>query len=101
MTDTIERAEAIDRLREIQEEIEELLGEAKRCIRAAGGTKTQTMIRAEAYWIAHIIGALRNDHGYLGGSMATMQDTIEELESDDDCDEDLERPDDNDEEDLA
>ena len=89
MTDAAQRQEAIDRLREIQTEIEELLDEALHCIRDAGGSTAQ----ADAYWKAHIICALRNDHEYLGGSMVTMQDTIEELESggespDDDGDED-------------
>ena len=82
MTETTER-KAIDRLREIQEEIEELVGEAMKCIRTAGGSTAQ----ADVYWKPHIIGALRNDHGYLGGSMVTMQDTIEELESQGDDDE--------------
>jgi len=86
---TAQREDAIDRLREIQSEIEELLDEAMHCIRDAGGSTAQ----ADAYWKAHIICALRNDHEYLGGSMVTMQDTIEELESggespDDDGDED-------------
>lgn len=76
MTDATERAEALDRLREIQCEIEILLDEAMHCVRGAGGSTA----RAEAYWKAHIICALCNDHQYLGGSMATMQDTIEELE---------------------
>jgi len=74
---TTERQEAIDRLREIQSEIEELLDEALQCIRDADGSTTQ----AEAYWKAHIVCALRNDHGYLGGSMFTMQDDIEALEA--------------------
>lgn len=87
---TAQREEAIDRLREIQTEIEELLDEALQCIGDAGGSTAQ----ADAYWKAHIICALRNDHEYLGGSMVTMQDTIEGLESggepspDDDGDED-------------
>lgn len=73
------KTDEIDRLREIQEEVEELVGEAMACIRAAGGSTAQ----ADAYWKPHIIGAIRNDHEYLGGSMVTMQDTIEELESHD------------------
>jgi hypothetical protein len=90
MIDATGRDKAIDRLREIQGEIGELLDEALHCIRDAGGSTAQ----ADAYWKAHIICALRNDHEYLGGSMVTMQDTIEELESgdepspDDDGDED-------------
>lgn len=79
MNDTSERREAIHRLREIQNEIEELIDEAMHCIRDAGGSTAQ----AEAYWKVHIICALRNEHEYLGGSMVTMQDTIEALESED------------------
>lgn len=35
--------------------------------------------RAKAYWIAHIRMALDNDHGYLGGSMVTAEDTLSSL----------------------
>ena len=82
MTDATQRQEAIDRLREIQSEMEELLIEALQCIREAGGSTAQ----AEAYWKAHIVCAIRNDHGYLGGSMVTLQDTIEDLETGEDDD---------------
>ena len=34
---------------------------------------------AKSYWLAHIVTALDKDHGYLGGSMGTMQDTIDAL----------------------
>jgi hypothetical protein len=79
MTDTTTRDEAIDRLREIRLEIEELVDEAMDCLRDAGGSTD----RAESYWRAHIICALHNDHHYLGGNMCTLQDTIDELEADD------------------
>ncbi len=36
--------------------------------------------QADAYWLAHIRCALDKEHGYLGGSMVTMQDTIDALE---------------------
>lgn len=35
--------------------------------------------RAKAYWTAHIAMAVDDDHGYLGGSMCTVQSTINEL----------------------
>jgi hypothetical protein len=37
--------------------------------------------RAKAYWYAHIICALTNDHDYLGSSMSTMQDAAEVIEN--------------------
>jgi hypothetical protein len=36
--------------------------------------------RARSYWYAHIRTALDKNHGYMGGSMVTMQDTIDEFE---------------------
>ena len=36
--------------------------------------------RAKAYWYAHIVMALSNDHDYLGKNMATMQESAEVLE---------------------
>ena len=41
-------------------------------------------MRAESYWIAHVITAVSNDHGYLGGSMVSLQNTIDEIKNDDD-----------------
>jgi hypothetical protein len=37
--------------------------------------------RAKAYWYAHIVMALSNDHDYLGKNMSTMQESAEVLES--------------------
>lgn len=67
-------SEAIDRLNEIKDEIAELIAEARVLLRG-----TPEAHRAEAYWLAHIRCALDSDHGYLGGSMVTMQDTIDAL----------------------
>ncbi len=39
--------------------------------------------RAESYWYAQITTALDNDHGYLGGCMCSMQDTLNEWEEED------------------
>ena len=44
------------------------------------------LMRAESYWIAHITTAVTNDHGYLGKSMASLQDTIDEIEDGEDDD---------------
>jgi hypothetical protein len=58
----------------IRLEIKELLDNASRLVR---GTREEE--RAKGYWIAHIRCALDKEHGYLGGSMVTMQDTIDAL----------------------
>jgi len=62
-----ELREKIDRLWEIQEEMLELLDEAKEILR-----DTKAYDRADA--------ALTSDHGYLDRSMCSMEDTIQELE---------------------
>jgi len=59
-------------------QIEEALEEMRTALRACDDEMLWT--RAKAYWWAHIRCALDNDHEYLGGSMFTMQDTINELE---------------------
>lgn len=33
-----------------------------------------TRERAEGYWFAHIMTAIKNEHKYLGGSMTTLVD---------------------------
>jgi hypothetical protein len=78
--DVHERAE---RLNEIKEEIKAFLGEAKRMLRGTG----ITWERARSYWFAHILGALDEENEYMGGSMFTMQDTINELMGKDEEDE--------------
>jgi hypothetical protein len=62
------------RLEELQEQMLELLGEADGILQ---GTSEHSA--AQAYWLAHVETALTNDHGYLGGSMTTMQDTIDAI----------------------
>lgn len=66
----------INRLEEIKEEMLELLDEADRLLSGAEG---MVYDRAKAYWIPHIKMALTKEHDYLGGSMETLEDTIEEL----------------------
>ena len=85
MSNTATRDEVIDQLREIQEQILELIDNAKGLLKAGGYDGAR--MRAEAYWIPHVITAISNDHGYLGGSMTTLQDTIEEIENGEDDDE--------------
>ena len=68
-----EKTEAIERLRNIQGEIDGLVNEADRLIREHGSEMAYA--RAEGYWLAHILGALTGR-----GSMITMEETISELE---------------------
>lgn len=66
--------QAADELAEIKEEMRELLD---RALVALKGTSEED--RARSYWYAHMRCALDDDHGYLGGSMVTMQDSIDAL----------------------
>ena len=67
-------SEIADELEEIREQMEELIHQADSLLRG-----TDEYNAAKGYWIAHIMTALSNDHDYLGGSMETMQDTIDAL----------------------
>ena len=58
-------------LEEIQEQMLNLLHEASGLLQG-----TDEYDAAKAYWLAHIETALTNDHGYLGGSMHTMQSGV-------------------------
>ena len=75
-----------NRLTEIKEKIKELVNEAEELI----SENDYVSSRAKSYWIPHLLMALDNDHNYVGGSMCTMQDTIDELEEDDIDEEDYE-----------
>jgi len=66
----------IDRLYEISDEINDLVKEARDIVRNA---HEGIYARAKAYWIPEIRMALSGEHGYLGGSMCSLEDTIEEL----------------------
>lgn len=76
-----ESENAAEELEQIQEEMLDLLGQAESLLHG-----TSEYDSAKSYWLAHIETALTNDHGYLGGSMTTMQDTIDALRSGDDED---------------
>lgn len=76
---------ACQELEEIKEGIREsvkqaliLLKELKRNPEIAQGVQ-MPIERAAAYWVPHILCALDDEHGYLGGSVVTMQHTIDEL----------------------
>ena len=61
-------------LRHIQLQISDLLDEMEQLI---SGTVAES--RATSYWLPHIKTALYSDTQYLGGSMVTCDDTIDEL----------------------
>jgi len=71
--------EDIERLEEIRERMHELLEEAEEIVRNFEGGDMAYQ-RAKSYWLAHIKTALDDEHDYLGGSMVTMEDTINEME---------------------
>jgi len=64
----------VDELVGIKEQIKELIEQASELIR---GTSEED--RARAYWIPHLLMPLDDDHGYLGGCGATMQNAIDTL----------------------
>lgn len=82
-----EDEDVIEELEYIQEQMLDLLGQAEGLLR-----DTSEYSSAKSYWLAHIETALSNSHSYLGGSMTTMEDTIEALrqggDPDDEYDED-------------
>lgn len=72
------KADQLDRLRDIQDEIKLLVQEVARIVRP-----TVENARAHAYWIGHILSALDDDE-YPSGSATTMQETIDALDPDQD-----------------
>ena len=78
----------LNRFEEIREEIMELVEEA------IGLVPDHAEPRARAYWYAHIITSITNDHCYMGGSMCSMRDTSDEWE-------DYDEEEDDDEEEVA
>lgn len=67
---------------------EEIIGEIKELLEEAFDLVPEhARARAESYWYSQIAVALDDDHGYLGGSMCSMQDTLEDF---DEVDEDEE-----------
>lgn len=74
----MDRHEAIRELELIAEELEGHVHDAKRILRQVDGAE-RLACQAVGYWMAHILGAVRNESGYTGGSMVTMEDTIRNL----------------------
>jgi len=84
-TTTRDRQEIVNELGEIQSQILELVDQARALLRR--NELQGALMRAESYWIAHVTTAISNNHGYLGGSTVSLQDTIDEIkdaENDDD-----------------
>ena len=74
----MDRTEAAGILLDAKETIEEALEQARTALRAVDDDFP--FQQADAYWLAHIRTALDREHGYMGGSMVTMQDTINALQ---------------------
>ena len=74
------RIEAARRLRELAEEIYDTLAEMEDILEEVAPEELE---RAEVYWMAHIDGALLNRKGWMGGSVISLEDTLEALEEED------------------
>jgi hypothetical protein len=74
------KQEAIQRLREIQEEISNLVSEAKDIICEVAPGEYE---RAQRYWAAQIESALSKSYGWMGGSFVDMDSSIEAIENGD------------------
>jgi hypothetical protein len=75
-----ELGEGIERLKQIKDEILQSLEEAENIITKLAGRKSLIHQRAESYWLAHATTAITKESRWLGGSMITMEDTMQELE---------------------
>ena len=67
--------EETQRFKEIQEELSILVEEAYRLL---DGTNVQN--QAHGYWYADIKGAIYNETEFPGGSMITMDDTLQSIQ---------------------
>ncbi|WP_259341490.1 hypothetical protein [Ralstonia solanacearum] len=91
MRNTLSQNDVVEELIEIKAQMLDLI-ENVRGVLKAGGFRS-ALDRAEDYWMAHLTCAISHDHGYLGGSGCTLQDTIEEIERGEDEDEEDEEDD--------
>ena len=71
------RVEAARRLKELAEEIYDTLAEMEDILEEVAPEELE---RAEVYWMAHIDGALLSRKGWMGGSVISLEDTLEALE---------------------
>ncbi len=74
---TFDDVSDLGRLRQIQQEIGDLLDEA---IEIVEEKDPLVVGRARAYWYPHIKIALGGEHEFMGQSMCSFQDTIDEME---------------------
>lgn len=67
---------------EDRERFEEIIGEIKELLEEAIDLVPEGIAhsRAESYWYGNMIVNVNDDHGYMGGSMCSMQDTLEEFD---------------------
>lgn len=72
--------EDVERLKEIKDQMKELVEEARNILRVSDDKMIWE--RAKSYWIPELYMALDKDQDYLGGCMVTMEDTIEALDDD-------------------
>ena len=72
-----------NRFEEIMVEIKELLDEALELV-PEGFARS----RAQSYWYGNMIVNVTDDHDYMGGSMCSMQDTLEEFDEEEEDEED-------------
>ena len=80
------KTEAAERIMEITYEIRELVQEAMDLVQNEGSRLTHD--RARSYWYPHILMNLGEDHGFLGGSMCSMESSAKELKEDEEEEED-------------
>jgi len=74
---TMTRREAAEELRALAYEIYDTLREMEDILREVAPEELE---RAEAYWMAHIDGALLNLKRWMGGSLISLEDTLTALE---------------------
>ena len=77
-----------------KQRFEEIIGEISELLEEAIDLVPQGMplSRAKAYWYAHMIVNVSEDHDYMSSSMHSMQDTLEEFDDEDDYDDDCHLP---------
>lgn len=79
LTETVLREEdaheVAAELEEIKDQIKALTYEAMELVPREGAYAA----RARSYWFPHILQALDSDNEFMGGSMHSMQDTIDEI----------------------